>query len=133
MIKIISIIVISLNHFVKFVKKHLITNEIMNFSLIVLLNFVTIIARRIGRSKTNVFSASIFCFFVRSFRCLGLRGHHALIKKTANDELQTDVWKHMDKIVPSIVFNMEVREQDRQLTPYEIFDSRKQQKNNIIL
>ncbi|CAF0825293.1 unnamed protein product [Rotaria sordida] len=48
------------------------------------------------------------------FRCLGLRGHHALIRKTANDELQNDVWKHMDKIVPSIVFNMEVRDQDRQ-------------------
>ncbi|CAM4871364.1 unnamed protein product [Rotaria socialis] len=51
------------------------------------------------------------------FRCLGLRGHHALIRKTANDELQNDVWKHMDKIVPSIVFNMEVREQDRQSIP----------------
>ncbi|CAF3755419.1 unnamed protein product [Adineta steineri] len=51
------------------------------------------------------------------FRCLGLRGHHALIRKTANDELQNDVWKHMDKIVPSVVFNMEVREQDRQSTP----------------
>ncbi|CAF3025991.1 unnamed protein product [Rotaria sp. Silwood2] len=51
------------------------------------------------------------------FRCLGLRGHHALIRKTANDELQNDVWKHMDKIVPSIVFNMEVRDQDRQSNP----------------
>jgi hypothetical protein len=27
----------------------------------------------------------------------------------------------MDKIVPSIVFNMEVREQDRQSIPYEYF------------
>ncbi|CAF0745213.1 unnamed protein product [Didymodactylos carnosus] len=43
------------------------------------------------------------------FRCLGLRGHHALILKTANDELQTDVWKHMDKIVPSIIYNMDVK------------------------
>ncbi|CAF0850627.1 unnamed protein product [Adineta ricciae] len=51
------------------------------------------------------------------FRCLGLRGHHALIRKTANDDLQTDVWKHMDKIVPSIVFNMEVRGSTRLSTP----------------
>lgn len=61
----------------------------------------------------------MFFFFLSDrFRCLGLRGHHALIRKTANDELQNDVWKHMDKIVPSIVFNMEVREQDRQSIPY---------------
>lgn len=70
----------------------------------------------IERSKLKARS-SFSCSFVGSrFRCLGLRGHHALIRKTANDELQTDVWKHMDKIVPSIVFNMEVREQDRQIT-----------------
>ncbi|CAF0935787.1 unnamed protein product [Didymodactylos carnosus] len=43
------------------------------------------------------------------FRCLGLRGHHALIRKTANDELQNDVWRHMDKIVPSIIYNMNVK------------------------
>jgi hypothetical protein len=29
----------------------------------------------------------------------------------------------MDKIVPSIVFNMEVREQDRQFIPYECSNS----------
>jgi hypothetical protein len=31
----------------------------------------------------------------------------------------------MDKIVPSIVFNMEVREQDRQSIPYEILSNYK--------
>ncbi|CAF4787148.1 unnamed protein product, partial [Rotaria sp. Silwood1] len=46
-------------------------------------------------------------------RCLGLRGHHALFRKTANDELQNDAWKHMDQIVPSIIFNIEKREQPR--------------------
>ncbi len=56
------------------------------------------------------------------FRCLGLRGHHAFIRKTANDELQNDVWKYMDQIIPSIIFNMTVREQDRlQPLPYSIF------------
>ncbi|CAF2697079.1 unnamed protein product [Rotaria sp. Silwood2] len=43
----------------------------------------------------------------KKFRCLGLRGHHALFRKTANDELQNDAWKHMDQIVPSIIFNMD--------------------------
>jgi len=58
--------------------------------------------------------------FIR-FRCLGLRGHHAFIRKTANDELQNDVWKYMDQIVPSIIFNMEVREQNRlEQLPYYI-------------
>ncbi|CAF4575529.1 unnamed protein product [Rotaria socialis] len=46
-------------------------------------------------------------------RCLGLRGHHALFRKTANDELQNDAWKYMDQIVPSIIFNMEVAEQNQ--------------------
>ncbi|CAF4092046.1 unnamed protein product [Rotaria magnacalcarata] len=46
-------------------------------------------------------------------RCLGLRGHHALFRKTANDELQNDAWKHMDQIMPSIIFNMEVEEQNQ--------------------
>lgn len=65
----------------------------------------------------------LFCIY--RFRCLGLRGHHALIRKTANDELQNDVWKHMDKIVPSIVFNMEVRDQDRQSSPYDNYSIKK--------
>jgi hypothetical protein len=34
----------------------------------------------------------------------------------------------MDKIVPSIVFNMEVREQDRQFIPYEFFQIIKKKK-----
>ncbi|CAF2126477.1 unnamed protein product [Rotaria magnacalcarata] len=46
-------------------------------------------------------------------RCLGLRGHHALFRKTANDELQNDAWKHMDQIMPSIIFNMEVEEKNQ--------------------
>jgi hypothetical protein len=65
----------------------------------------------------------ITIFVFPRFRCLGLRGHHALIRKTANDELQNDVWKHMDKIVPSIVFNMEVRGQDQQSIPYGLHNS----------
>ncbi|UJR09128.1 hypothetical protein I4U23_013375 [Adineta vaga] len=44
------------------------------------------------------------------FRYLGLRGHHALIRRTSGDELHNDIWKHMNQIIPSIVFNMERQE-----------------------
>ncbi|CAF1461719.1 unnamed protein product [Adineta steineri] len=47
------------------------------------------------------------------FRYLGLRGHQALIRKTAGDELHNDVWKHMNQIIPSIIFNMKVPNQNR--------------------
>ncbi|CAF1327541.1 unnamed protein product [Rotaria sordida] len=62
-------------------------------------------------------------FYDLKFRCLGLRGHHALFRKTANDELQNDAWKHMDQIVPSIIFNMKNGEQiqsQRSTTPTTI-------------
>ena len=47
----------------------------------------------------------MYAYSIR-FRCLGLRGHHAFIQKTANDELQNDAWIYMNQIVPSIVLNM---------------------------
>ena len=47
---------------------------------------------------------------------MGLRGHRAFIQKTANDELQNDVWKYMEQIVPSLIFNIEVLEQDQPTT-----------------
>ncbi|CAF1281862.1 unnamed protein product [Adineta ricciae] len=43
------------------------------------------------------------------FRYLGLRGHQALIRKTASDDLHNNIWVHMNQIVPSILFNMERR------------------------
>ena len=47
-----------------------------------------------------------------SFRYLGLRGHQALIRKATNDDSQNDIWKHMEKIIPSIIFNMKLGELD---------------------
>ncbi len=75
------------------------------------------------RDQTK-YDFSLSCFFYSKlyfrFRCLGLRGHHAFIRKTANDELQNDVWKYMDQIVPSIIFNMKIRDQHQSATTVAI-------------
>lgn len=48
-------------------------------------------------------------------RCLlriaGLNGIKGVIRKTASDDLQADIWdkNHMDKIVPSLLYNMQNR------------------------
>nr|XP_020670428.1 protein EFR3 homolog A [Pogona vitticeps] len=41
-------------------------------------------------------------------RIAGIRGIQGVVRKTVNDELQAIVWEpqHMDKIVPSLLFNM---------------------------
>uniref|UniRef100_A0A8D0GSB1 EFR3 homolog A n=1 Tax=Sphenodon punctatus TaxID=8508 RepID=A0A8D0GSB1_SPHPU len=41
-------------------------------------------------------------------RIAGIRGIQGVVRKTVNDELQATIWEpqHMDKIVPSLLFNM---------------------------
>lgn len=45
---------------------------------------------------------------VRRIRIAGLQGLQGVIRKTVSDELQPDIWEqhHMDKIVPSLLYNM---------------------------
>ncbi|XP_067835861.1 protein EFR3 homolog A isoform X2 [Heptranchias perlo] len=45
-------------------------------------------------------------------RIAGIRGIQGVVRKTVNDELQTIIWEpqHMDKIVPSLLFNMQKTE-----------------------
>lgn len=49
-------------------------------------------------------------FFLSSprIRLAGIRGIQGVVRKTVNDELQATIWEpqHMDKIVPSLLFNM---------------------------
>ena len=47
--------------------------------------------------------------FVCSLRIAGLRGLQGVVRKTVTDDLQCNIWKptHMDKIVPSLLFNMQ--------------------------
>lgn len=47
-------------------------------------------------------------------RIAGIRGIQGVVRKTVNDELQAIIWEpqHMDKIVPSLLFNMHKTEDD---------------------
>ncbi|XP_041703222.1 protein EFR3 homolog B isoform X1 [Coregonus clupeaformis] len=42
-------------------------------------------------------------------RMAGIRGLQGVVRKTVNDELQANIWEpqHMDKIVPSLLFNLQ--------------------------
>lgn len=49
-------------------------------------------------------------------RIAGIRGIQGVVRKTVNDELRATIWEpqHMDKIVPSLLFNMQkIEEVDR--------------------
>lgn len=57
----------------------------------------------------------MFLLFINSFfpflriRIAGIRGIQGVVRKTVNDELRATIWEpqHMDKIVPSLLFNMQ--------------------------
>ena len=42
-------------------------------------------------------------------RTAGLRGLQGVVRKTVSDDLQVNIWEpvHMDKIVPSLLYNMQ--------------------------
>ncbi|XP_052001558.1 protein EFR3 homolog B isoform X2 [Xyrauchen texanus] len=45
-------------------------------------------------------------------RMAGIRGLQGVVRKTVNDELQANIWdpQHMDKIVPSLLYNLQQEE-----------------------
>ena len=47
-------------------------------------------------------------FPLSRIRTAGLRGIQGVVRKTVSDELQVNIWEpiHMDKIVPSLLYNM---------------------------
>ncbi|XP_072459157.1 protein EFR3 homolog A isoform X2 [Notamacropus eugenii] len=48
----------------------------------------------------------------KEIRIAGIRGIQGVVRKTVNDELRATIWEpqHMDKIVPSLLFNMQKTE-----------------------
>lgn len=46
----------------------------------------------------------------KNIRIAGIRGLQAVVRKTVSDDLVESIWEpvHMDKIVPSLLFNMQV-------------------------
>lgn len=47
--------------------------------------------------------------FSYRIRMSGIKGLQGVVRKTVNDELQANIWdpQHMDKIVPSLLFNLQ--------------------------
>lgn len=45
-----------------------------------------------------------------SIRMAGIKGLQGVIRKTVSDDLVENIWEkqHMEKIVPSLLFNMQV-------------------------
>ncbi|KAH0617435.1 hypothetical protein JD844_015634 [Phrynosoma platyrhinos] len=62
-----------------------------------------------GEPKLQVLGTNslVLLIFFR-IRIAGIRGIQGVVRKTVNDELQATIWEpqHMDKIVPSLLFNM---------------------------
>ncbi|KAG7282051.1 hypothetical protein CRUP_023567 [Coryphaenoides rupestris] len=54
-------------------------------------------------------------------RMAGIRGLQGVVRKTVNDELQANIWdpQHMDKIVPSLLFNLQSGEGAESRSPSE--------------
>lgn len=52
-------------------------------------------------------------------RMAGIKGLQGVVRKTVNDELQANIWdpQHMDKIVPSLLFNLQCAEGTERLEP----------------
>ncbi|XP_072906417.1 protein EFR3 homolog B-like isoform X6 [Hemitrygon akajei] len=63
-------------------------------------------------------------------RMSGIKGLQGVVRKTVNDELQANIWEpqHMDKIVPSLLFNLQqVEEADsRSPSPLQATEKEKQ-------
>ncbi|XP_066434898.1 protein EFR3 homolog A [Eleutherodactylus coqui] len=51
-------------------------------------------------------------------RIAGIRGIQGVVRKTVNDELRATIWEpqHMDKIIPSLLFNMQKMEDNESRT-----------------
>uniref|UniRef100_A0A8C2DQL1 EFR3 homolog Ba (S. cerevisiae) n=1 Tax=Cyprinus carpio TaxID=7962 RepID=A0A8C2DQL1_CYPCA len=73
-------------------------------------------------SVSEIYSLRLSIFSSRSsstcsatigrIRMAGIRGLQGVVRKTVNDELQANIWdpQHMDKIVPSLLFNLQQEE-----------------------
>uniref|UniRef100_A0A8C1KDR0 EFR3 homolog Bb (S. cerevisiae) n=1 Tax=Cyprinus carpio TaxID=7962 RepID=A0A8C1KDR0_CYPCA len=55
-------------------------------------------------------------------RMAGIKGLQGVVRKTVNDELQANIWdpQHMDKIVPSLLFNLQSGEGTERESPAEL-------------
>ncbi|XP_061098566.1 protein EFR3 homolog B isoform X2 [Conger conger] len=61
-------------------------------------------------------------------RMAGIKGLQGVVRKTVNDELQANIWdpQHMDKIVPSLLFNLQQGEGTESRSPSPLQASEKE-------
>uniref|UniRef100_A0A3B3BMK5 EFR3 homolog Bb (S. cerevisiae) n=1 Tax=Oryzias melastigma TaxID=30732 RepID=A0A3B3BMK5_ORYME len=80
----------------------------------------------------------VFSFFNSAFvyiRMAGIRGLQGVVRKTVNDELQANIWdpQHMDKIVPSLLFNLQSEEGTESRSPSPLQASEKEKESPVEL
>ena len=70
------------------------------------LPLVWLIASKSGNEVDSVVIV-MWCYRLRT---AGVRGLQGVVRKTVSDDLQVNIWEktHMDKIVPSLLYNMQV-------------------------
>uniref|UniRef100_A0AAV2KBN8 Protein EFR3 homolog B n=1 Tax=Knipowitschia caucasica TaxID=637954 RepID=A0AAV2KBN8_KNICA len=70
-----------------------------------------------------------------NIRMAGIRGLQGVVRKTVNDELQANIWdpQHMDKIVPSLLFNLHSGERTESRSPSPLQASEKEKESPVDL
>ncbi|XP_013876712.1 protein EFR3 homolog B isoform X2 [Austrofundulus limnaeus] len=68
-------------------------------------------------------------------RMAGIQGLQGVVRKTVNDELQANIWdpQHMDKIVPSLLFNLQSGEHTENRSPSPLQASEKEKESPVEL
>nr|XP_057913201.1 protein EFR3 homolog B [Doryrhamphus excisus] len=68
-------------------------------------------------------------------RMAGIKGLQGVVRKTVNDELQANIWdpQHMDKIVPSLLFNLQSGERTESRSPSPLQASAKEKESPVEL
>uniref|UniRef100_A0A8D3CTG5 EFR3 homolog Bb n=1 Tax=Scophthalmus maximus TaxID=52904 RepID=A0A8D3CTG5_SCOMX len=68
-------------------------------------------------------------------RMAGIKGLQGVVRKTVNDELQANIWdpQHMDKIVPSLLFNLQTGERSESRSPSPLQASEKEKESPVEL
>ncbi|KAK5880172.1 hypothetical protein CesoFtcFv8_023227 [Champsocephalus esox] len=68
-------------------------------------------------------------------RMAGIKGLQGVVRKTVNDELQANIWdpQHMDKIVPSLLFNLQSGQRTESRSPSPLQASEKEKESPVEL
>ncbi|XP_030054541.1 protein EFR3 homolog B isoform X2 [Microcaecilia unicolor] len=64
-------------------------------------------------------------------RMAGIKGLQGVVRKTVNDELQANIWEpqHMDKIVPSLLYNLQHTEETESRSPSPLQTTEKEKES----